>query len=201
MIQNILILTRYDAVEEVSYVVKPYCMNLDIASIDLSNHVLETEYDLIISYCYAPIIKSQFINSCNCPIVNVHPTYLPYGRGIYPIMWASLYDHPFGVSLHLIDSEEIDSGAIIMREKIDLNDELTLREARNLLMLYSRILLKRFLMNYDPNNELSGVPQDELGKKQEYKSRKESITIYNKLPSGWDTCIKDVRSIKSLIIN
>ena len=124
-----------------------------------------------------------------------------HSRGIYPIMWASIYDHPFGVSLHLIDSEEIDAGAIILRERIHLNHELTLREAREILMLHSRILLRRFLMSYDPNKEIDSIPQDKLGEKQQYKNRKQSMSIYKKLPSGWDTSIKEIRSIKSTIIN
>jgi len=149
MIGKILILTRWQDVDDISQLVNPYCTKLDICTFDVSRlPQLSEKYDLIISYCHAPIIKEPFISSCKAQIINVHPTYLPYGRGIYPIVWACLNGDPFGASLHLIDSEEIDSGAIIERVRIYLDDNLTLQDARNVFMLNARSMLKRFLKNY-----------------------------------------------------
>ena len=197
MIDKILILTRWKDVDNISKLVEPYCSRLDICTFDISKLTrLGENYDLIISYCYAPIIKEPFISSCKAPIINIHPTYLPYGRGIYPIIWASLNGDPFGASIHLIDSEEIDSGAIIERVRVHLDDNLTLQEARDVLMLNARSLLKRFLEKYLLDRKISYTLQCNLGGKQAYKNRKQSAKLYNNLPNGWQTTIKQVKTIK-----
>ena len=199
MIGKILILTRWQDVDDISQLVNPYTTKLDICTFDVSSFPqLGEKYDLIISYCYAPIIKEPFISSCNAPIINVHPTYLPYGRGIYPIVWASLNGDPFGASLHLIDSEEIDSGAIIERTRVYLDDNLTLKDARDVLMLNARSMLKRFLESYLLDRKLSYTLQSDLGEKQPYKNRQQSTELYRNLPNGWDTTIKQVKSMPFL---
>ena len=197
MINKILVLTRWQEVSEISNIVNSYCEKLDICTFDVSPFPhLGKNYDLIISYCYAPIIKQPFSSNCNAPIVNVHPTYLPFSRGIYPIVWASLNDEPFGASLHLIDSEEIDSGAVLDRVRVYLDKNLTLQEARNVLFLNAQSLLKKFLEKYIPGHSISCIKQSELGEKQPYKNREQSVKLYAMLPKGWNTTINQVRNIR-----
>lgn len=49
--------------------------------------------------------------------LNVHPSYLPYGRGRDPIVWGLIRDEPLGFTFHEISSQ-IDSGRIFYRKKI-----------------------------------------------------------------------------------
>ena len=44
--------------------------------------------DFIISNGFGPIIKEPILTSFNEKIVNIHPAYLPHGRGIYPNFWS-----------------------------------------------------------------------------------------------------------------
>lgn len=47
-------------------------------------------------------------------IYNLHPSFLPWGRGYYPMFWA-LYDKELiGASLHVVD-EGVDTGPLIER--------------------------------------------------------------------------------------
>ena len=191
--ERILVLTRPNDVEEITRVVKPYCNETEIASCDISGHRdMHKKYDLIISYSYAPIIKRDFIQHCACPIINVHPTLLPYGRGIYPLLWACINSEPFGATIHMIDSEEIDSGDVIKQKQIDIPEEMTLRQLREFLTLHARILLSEFLLEYDMNKTIIKTPQNELGKKQQYKNRRQSQEVFQKLTNGWDTKIKEI---------
>ena len=147
---KILVLTRPEDVEEINRVVKPYCKKVEIASCDISGHKgMNKRYDLIVSYSYAPIIKEEFIESCGCPIINVHPTLLPYGRGIYPLLWACINDEPFGATIHMIESNEIDSGAVIKQRQVLVSEEMTLRQLRELLTLHARVLLSEFLLEFN----------------------------------------------------
>ena len=39
---------------------------------------------LIISFGYRHILNKEFIKKCNCPIINLHISYLPFNRGAHP---------------------------------------------------------------------------------------------------------------------
>lgn len=84
--------------------------------------------DFIVSYLYAPIVKGVVIEEYKQRIVNIHNSYLPYGRGIYPNLWSFFEGTPSGVTIHFID-EGIDTGDIIFQEKVSLSDNDTLRSS------------------------------------------------------------------------
>ena len=46
------------------------------------------EFDLIVSYGYRHILSSSFLTFCNCPVVNLHISYLPFNRGAHPNFWS-----------------------------------------------------------------------------------------------------------------
>ena len=48
------------------------------------------DYDLVISHHYPFIIKGTRLERIQKFVsINVHNTYLPFGRGVYGIMWAA----------------------------------------------------------------------------------------------------------------
>ena len=65
-------------------------------------------------------------------ILNLHPGLLPDIRGLDSILWSIEKDYPLGVTAHLIN-EQIDSGVILNREKININID------DNLVSLYEKI--------------------------------------------------------------
>ncbi len=65
------------------------------------------------------VMKSGIINSARLGVINSHPGYLPDVRGNNPYIWALANNLPQGCSVHFID-ENIDTGDLILREKIDL---------------------------------------------------------------------------------
>lgn len=84
-------------------------------------------YDLIISFGYKYIFKPQFIENCNCPILNLHISYLPFNRGAHPNFWSFFDKTQSGVSIHLID-EGIDTGPILFQKKVEFLHEKTFIE-------------------------------------------------------------------------
>jgi len=56
----------------------------------------------------------------NHEIINSHPGYLPYVRGLDSLKWAILDGRPIGVTTHVID-ESIDGGTMIDRKVIPIN--------------------------------------------------------------------------------
>jgi methionyl-tRNA formyltransferase len=69
-------------------------------------------WDLVVSFGYRHILKKAVLESINCPIVNLHISYLPWNRGAHPVFWAIHDKTPLGVSIHEIDAG-IDTGPII----------------------------------------------------------------------------------------
>ena len=98
----------------------------DIRCVKVANHndddsqslLNELSLDLIV-LGDTRIIRPNILTIPRIGIINVHPGYLPDVRGNNPYIWALYHDLPQGCSVHFID-KDIDTGPIILREKIDL---------------------------------------------------------------------------------
>lgn len=89
--------------------------------------------DWIVSNGYAPIIKEPVIGAYHRRIINLHPAYLPHGRGIYPNLWGLVEGRQTGVSIHFIDAG-IDTGEVIARTPISPQEGDTLQSFYDLLL-------------------------------------------------------------------
>lgn len=74
-------------------------------------------FDWLLNLWGSVIFKPDVL-ACARHSLNIHPAYLPFGRGRDPVVWAIRHGHPAGVSLHEI-SAAIDEGPIWYRERID----------------------------------------------------------------------------------
>ncbi|MCL0053715.1 formyl transferase [Dehalococcoidia bacterium] len=93
----------------------------------------EKQVKFLISSGYAPIIKKPIISAYPGKIINLHISYLPYGKGIYPNFWSFLEGTPNGVSIHFID-EGIDTGAILFQKRVSFGCNETLQSSHSRLM-------------------------------------------------------------------
>ena len=87
---------------------------LQIKSLDEFPSIDDSDYILIGA---AGVIKKELADTKK--IINVHPAYLPYVRGLDSFKWAILHDKLLGATTHII-SEEIDQGWLINRKYIPL---------------------------------------------------------------------------------
>ena len=65
----------------------------------------------------AGMIPKDIANRGN--IINSHPAYLPYVRGLDSLKWAIFNGQPIGVTTHII-SDECDAGKLIRQELLSL---------------------------------------------------------------------------------
>lgn len=146
--------------------------------------------EFLISNGYAPIIKEPIITEYRHRIINIHPTFLPYGRGIYPLLWNLLESTPIGVTIHFIN-EGIDSGEILFQREIFLEDNLTLKEAYSILLSEAENL---FVRNWDKivAKEYKLSIQQKL---EPYRSRNNSEKYMDLLNNCWDTQIKEIKKL------
>ena len=73
-----------------------------------------------LSVHYPRILKPPLISRYQ-KIYNVHPGYLPYGRGFYPVFWALWQDTPAGATFHEINAG-IDEGAIVSQTRVEYTE-------------------------------------------------------------------------------
>ena len=73
-----------------------------------------------VSVLYGEILRQPLIEVFAHGIANLHPSYLPYGRGAHPNAWALANGEPAGVTLHLIDAG-VDSGPILAQTAVAVN--------------------------------------------------------------------------------
>lgn len=148
-------------------------------------------FHLAISFGYRYIVSKETILSLNCPIINLHMSFLPYNKGAHPIFWAFYDKNECGITIHELD-EGIDTGPIIFQKKVKIDEQLyTFVRAHQRLKLE---IEEMFIENIDEILDLrwKAVDQSEEG------------TIHKKsdLPIefiGWDTIIYDeIRRLKLL---
>jgi methionyl-tRNA formyltransferase len=102
-----------------------------IAEISLDKHINHEESiekiesykpDLLISILGNQIFKKQIINLAPKGCLNLHTALLPKYRGLMPTFWVLKNDEKFtGVSVFQVD-EGIDSGPIVVQEKIEIGN-------------------------------------------------------------------------------
>ena len=93
----------------------------------------KNKISLIICSGYEPIINKDVIEFINRRIINLHISYLPFGRGIYPLFWSILNGDTVGITIHAID-ENIDTGQVIFQEIITYSDDITINELHSILL-------------------------------------------------------------------
>lgn len=147
----------------------------------------------LISNGFAPIIREPLLSAFAGRILNLHPAYLPYGRGIFPNFWCLLEDQPIGVTLHLIDAG-IDTGAILVRRKVPVVEGDTLRT------LYAKLLDATEKLFFDTWDEfvagrIAPEPQPKESSDGLYHSRSDSERLMDLLPNRWETPAGLVREI------
>ncbi len=76
--------------------------------------------DLLLCNSYSMLIRQDILRQVDYNAINVHAALLPKNRGPNPIQWAIIKGEKYtGVTLHYM-SETIDTGDIIMQDKIPI---------------------------------------------------------------------------------
>ena len=121
--------------------------------------------------------------------INLHASLLPNYRGAAPINWVLINgEKQTGITTFFID-KEIDSGAIIQQEKIQLTDKITAAELHNTLMKKGSNLLISTI-NLIKNNSATQTPQQHSATMLEApKLTKELLKI------NWTKSAKEIHNL------
>lgn len=76
-----------------------------------------------LSVHYPHIFSAAFLARYR-KMYNLHPGYLPWGRGFYPVFWALWEHEPAGATLHEIDAG-VDTGPVVAQIRVEYTDSDT----------------------------------------------------------------------------
>tara|TARA_R110002096_G_scaffold94239_1_gene212278 strand:+ start:540 stop:1289 length:750 start_codon:yes stop_codon:yes gene_type:complete len=100
--------------------------------------------DLCLLLWWPDIVRHNLLDSVNIGFINLHPSLLPYNRGMHPYYWSIINDTPAGVSIHFINSE-IDSGSVLYQQQIETSITTT---GQQLYELNQETIIKLFKERY-----------------------------------------------------
>lgn len=90
---------------------------IEINQTNFLDRMRELKPEIILSILFDYILRKELIQIPRMGCINLHPAYLPFGRGQYPNVWSIVEETPAGATLHYID-EGIDTGDIIAQKKV-----------------------------------------------------------------------------------
>ena len=191
MKKRILILGPIDRNKKIfDFLSKKYSVHITDSKIN-SSFIKQNKIDFLITSGYAYLIKKNILKILKKSI-NLHISFLPFGRGIMPNVWSFYEGYPSGISIHELDAK-FDTGKILIQKKINFKNfkSQTLKSTHDYLIYH---LEKFFIKNADKifNNQIKGFKQDKFFKIKRYHTRKESNKLMKKFKKKWNTKIIEV---------
>lgn len=132
---------------------------------------LEPEY--LISAGFDHIIPDEILEVPTEDVINLHPSYLPYNRGVNPDIWSIVREEKAGVSIHYVTSE-IDAGPILSRQEVEVKPSDTARTLRKRL---DERIVEMFIDEWENiySGTVSVIEQDPLSGTSNHSSDLESL--------------------------
>jgi methionyl-tRNA formyltransferase len=90
------------------------------------HHVNASEVSFIVSHGYEHLLRARVLDALPGRVINLHASYLPWGRGTDPNLWSWVEGTPKGVTIHYVD-EGVDTGDLIAQRCVLFGEGATLR--------------------------------------------------------------------------
>ena len=111
------------------------------------------EVDYIVLAGWMRILSSKFIHAFPDKIINIHPSLLPKYKGLDSIQRAlNNRDEVTGCTVHMV-TEELDSGKILMQEKVSIHPYDTLKTLTTAVHQAEHRIFPKVLRNLNINGE------------------------------------------------
>lgn len=132
----------------------------DVNSFEFIKIAKSLDPDILLIGSWGQILKKHVIDIPNKYCINCHPSYLPKHRGSNPYSSSIIAGESFtGVTFHEVD-ENIDTGRIILQEKIPISENNTGESIRTKCGEVAKNLIVKLLDDIE-NNNITLTPQDE----------------------------------------
>lgn len=121
---------------------------------------------------YPVVFKPEFIARYRT-IYNLHPGYLPWGRGFYPVFWAIWEGTPAGATLHEVDTG-VDEGPIVAQARVTPLPSETGGELHRRVMDAEKAIFREYWPAIRDGKRLPSRPQESGGTRY---TRKEFVQL------------------------
>lgn len=102
---------------------REFAKNFSYQYIELdSAEEIDEPQETIFLVCGAGILPQSFVDCYS--IINSHPGYIPFVRGLDSLKWAIYNGQPIGVTTHLLGNE-VDAGEVIQRKLVEVKENDT----------------------------------------------------------------------------
>lgn len=163
------------------------------------DYIKKNKIDFIISSGYPFKVDDKIVTHLKSKIINLHATFLPWGKGIGTTFFSIILRQPTGVSIHLID-RNFDTGGILLRSSVKfLNSDTTRIFYKKILKELELIFFKnfKFILKY----KLKNYKQKKFKVSPPYFSRNDFEKIIELLPRGYDTKMLDLVKLSNIFYN
>lgn len=163
---RILVLTNLGFIINKSSVLKSIVRTLELSghSVEVTSEKVSGEYDFGVSVHHKHILRANDIAKFKHGVINIHPSYLPYGRGADPCIWSLEHGWPIGVTVHWID-EGVDTGNILFQIQVEKRELETGEELQNRLVSYYPSVFNMFWAEFYGSLSKGIIP---TGKRQDH---------------------------------
>lgn len=120
--ENHIVVCNPDKTKIIDYIKEKKLWYKDVDNFSVQE-LKNEKFDWLLNLWGGMIFKQDLLNLVNNSL-NIHPSYLPYGRGRDPVVWAIREEMPAGVTLHEIN-ELVDEGDIWYQEEVLYNIPIT----------------------------------------------------------------------------
>jgi methionyl-tRNA formyltransferase len=153
------------------------------------------DIDFIVSYGYKYLIKGALLERYRDKIVNLHPSYLPWGRGYFPNFWSHVYDFPKGISIHYINAG-IDTGAVLAQREHFFTETDTLRTTYYNMQTS---MLSLFTKSWRDIRTQSLLPAEQDLADGNLFYQKDFDLVFPLLEKGFDTSLAEIHDLRDRI--
>lgn len=163
------------------------------------DYIKKNKIDFIISSGYPFKVDGKIVTHLKSKIINLHATFLPWGKGIGTTFFSIILRQPTGVSIHLID-RNFDTGGILLRSAVKFfNSDTTRTFYKRILKELELIFFKnfKFILKY----KLKNYKQKKFKVSPPYFSRNDFEKIIELLPRGYDTKMLDLVKLSNIFYN
>ena len=163
------------------------------------NFIKNKSIKMIICSGYPHIINKTIISLVKNRIINLHPAYLPHGKGVGALVFSLIKNHPIGITIHYID-KNVDTGKIIAQKLVNprLNENFRSFYLR-LLDELNKLFFREFKQIVSGKNK--GKKQEKINDSDFYTRRRSEI-IYEFFGNTYDINVSDLKNFsKGYLMN
>jgi methionyl-tRNA formyltransferase len=116
--------------------------------------------DFIIVVAFGQILSKEVLDIPKYGCINLHASLLPQYRGAAPINWAVVNGEKESGNTTMLMNEGLDTGDMLLKDKVEITDEMTFGELHDILMNSGGELLVKTIKGI-VNNKIKPEKQDD----------------------------------------